>query len=106
MSPPPPRRAPMKWRGERQSSNIEDRRGQRLGGGIGGLGLGGIAIVVVIGLLMGKSPLEMLGLIAQQGGQDNAQPAPAAPGQTPGPVSDETTQFIATILGSTEDVWG
>lgn len=93
----------MKWRGARQSDNIEDRRGQRIGG-VGGLSLGGIAIVVVIALVMGKNPMELLGLLAQQGGTDTGQMAPA-PGPAPA-ANDETTQFIATILGSTEDVWG
>jgi len=95
----------MKWRGARRSENIEDRRGQRLGGGIGGLGLGGIAIVVVIGLLLGKNPIELLGLLAQQDGGAGTDVSAGRADNAP-PANDETTQFIATILGSTEDVWG
>lgn len=90
----------MKWQRARRSSNVEDRRG-RGGGGGGGmkLGLGGLAIVVVIGLIMGKNPIEMLGLVAQMdGGAPSGQSAPA-------PVNDEASQFIAAILGETEDVW-
>lgn len=93
----------MKWRSARRSGNVEDRRGAR--GPVraaGGLGLGGIAIIVVIGLVMGKNPLEILGLLgeAQQRTPPASQGTPAAT-----PVNDEAAQFIAAILGETEDVW-
>lgn len=89
----------MKWRRARRSSNVEDRRGSGGGGGGMKLGLGGLAIVVVIGLIMGKNPMEMLGLLAQmEGGAPSGQSAPV-------PVNDEASQFIAAILGETEDVW-
>jgi predicted metalloprotease len=93
----------MKWRSARRSSNIEDRRGQPLAGGGMKLGLGGIAAVVVIGLLLGKNPMEMLGLVAemQQGAPQGQMPAP---GGAP-PADDEGSQFVAAILGETEDVW-
>lgn len=91
----------MKWRSARRSSNVEDRRGMGPGGGGMKLGLGGIAAVVVIGLLLGKSPMEMLGLVAQV-----QQQAPAGPQVPPAPANDEASQFIASILGETEDVWG
>ncbi|MCM2355816.1 MAG: zinc metallopeptidase [Arenimonas sp.] len=90
----------MKWRSARRSSNVEDRRGMPGGGGMK-LGLGGIAAVVVIGLLLGKSPMEMLGLVAQV-----QQQAPAGNQAPSAPVDDEASQFIASILGETEDVWG
>jgi len=98
----------MKWRSARRSSNVEDRRGMGGGGGGGGgggmkLGIGGIAIVVVIGLLLGKNPLEMLGLVAdlqQPPGSSQPSGAPQAP-----PADDEASQFVASILGETEDVW-
>jgi len=68
------------------------------------LGIGGIAAVLVIGFLLGKSPMEMLGLIAQV--QQQA-PGQTAPGGEPGAptVDDEASQFVASILGETEDVW-
>ena len=54
----------MKWRGQRESSNVEI--GSSSGGRGGGLkmGLGGIVLVVILGLIMGKNPMEMLGLVA------------------------------------------
>ncbi len=90
----------MKWKVGRRSSNVEDRRGSGgMGvGGLGGLGIGGIVLVVVVSLLFGKNPLQVLGQVAGEG-------APTQQG-APAPVNDEASQFVATILGSTEDVWG
>lgn len=93
----------MKWRSARRSGNVEDRRGRPgAARAAGGLGLGGIAIVVVIGLVMGKSPLEILGLLGEA--QQSVPGARQGP-QTAPPANDETSQFIAAILGETEDVW-
>ncbi len=97
----------MRWKVGRKSDNVVDlrrsggaRRGRGLGLGSGKMGLGGIAAVVVIGLLLGKNPMEMLGLVSQmQGGGEQAQQ-----GQ-PIPAGDETAEFVAVILGETEDVW-
>jgi uncharacterized protein len=94
----------MKWRSARQSSNVEDRRGGRMARGAGGLGLGGIAIVVVIGLVMGKDPIEILGLLGEMQGQGGTAGVPQA--GSAAPVDDEASQFIRAILGDTEDVWG
>lgn len=88
----------MKWKRARKSSNVDDRRGRRVAAG-GGLGLGGIAIVVVISLAMGKNPMELLGLVGQFTGGDTAT------SQTSAPVDDEASRFVASILGETEDVW-
>jgi hypothetical protein len=99
----------MKWFGRRESSNIEDRRGSGLGGmrfPIGGgrrlgrgAGVGGIGIVavIVIGMLLGVDPGQILSSIEQQGG-----PAPQA---TPRQGDDPMRQFVAVVLADTEDVW-
>ena len=95
----------MKWRRARQSSNLEDRRGQR-GPAMRGLpkmGLGGIALVVVIGWFMGISPVEMLSLLTQQGSTSgNGSPSAPAPSS---PQAQEQATFVGSILGETEDVW-
>lgn len=94
----------MRWRDARRSSNIEHgggRGGMRLGGGK--LGIGGIAAVVVISLLLGKNPMEMLGLVEQvTGGAAVTQGQPA----TPTARNAENADFVAAILGETEDIWG
>jgi uncharacterized protein len=90
----------MKWKRARRSTNVEDRRGAG-GGGIR-LGLGGIAIVVLIGLVLGRSPMEMLALVSMIQGGD---PGLGTPAQTTS-ADDEHAAFVASILGETEDVWG
>jgi predicted metalloprotease len=89
----------MKWQVGRRSSNVEDRRGAGGGFGLPHLGIGGILIVVVVSLLFHKNPLQVLGAVAES--QQGA--APAGPNTQ---ANDEASQFSATILGSTEDVWG
>jgi predicted metalloprotease len=49
----------MLWKGQRQSDNVEDRRGISGGGMAIGGGLGGI-VVLVIALLLGADPRQLL----------------------------------------------
>ncbi|OMG68902.1 neutral zinc metallopeptidase [Stutzerimonas balearica] len=89
----------MRWKRARRSDNVVDARGRsgmRLGGG---LGLGGIVIVVVLGLLTGQDPLQLLG---QLGGQ--AGPA-VSERTTPADSADPQVDFVRAILGDTEDTW-
>src|SRR6185503_19679804 len=91
----------MRWRDQRQSENIEDQRGA--GGGrriaIGG-GLGGIAILV-LALLFGADPRQLLETLPQQGG--GAGPQTSRPTS---PEEEELRQFVAVVLAQTEDAWG
>ena len=82
----------------RQSSNIEDRRGMNAprAGGIGCLGL---VVVLVIAYLTGSNPLELL----QQLGTDTSVPTQERSAAPAG--NDEGRQFVAAVLGSTEDAW-
>ena len=86
----------MDWRQGRRSDNVEDRRG----GGGGRLSLGAVAIVVVVSLLLGKNPLEMLGLVEQATQAVPQQPAPGT-----ADANDPRVDFVRAILGETEDVW-
>jgi predicted metalloprotease len=88
----------MRWQMSRQSSNIEDRRGMNVprAGGIGCLGL---VVVLVISYLTGSNPLELL----QQLGTDTSVPTQERPAAPAG--NDEGRQFVAAVLGSTEDAW-
>jgi predicted metalloprotease len=92
----------MRWERGRRSDNVVNAGGggSRFGGGKG-LGLGGIAIVVVIGLLSGQDPISILDMLLGQGGQ-----GPAVSTQTQAPASSEQTEFVRAILGDTEDTWG
>jgi len=89
----------MRWKGRRQSANIEDRRGQRRGGTamIGG-GIGTIVIVLLF-VLLGGDPREIMSLVDATSTSQPTGAESAAPG------NDETRQFVSTVLGDTEDVW-
>jgi hypothetical protein len=90
----------MKLGGERESSNVEDRRGMGGGGRIAiGGGIGGLAILL-IATLLGVDPSQLLN--SGSGGG----PVPGAQTQQAPPQNDEMSQFVRRVLGSTETVWG
>lgn len=86
----------------RASGNIEDRRGFGMGGvGAGGLGIGAVVILTLIGWATGINPLVLINGAEQVTQERPAQYQPAQRG-TP---TDQVGQFVARILGETEDVW-
>jgi predicted metalloprotease len=90
----------LRWRDQRQSDNIEDQRGS--GGGrriaIGG-GLGGI-VVLVLALLFGADPRQLLEQLPQGGAGPQTASRPASAEE------EELRQFVAAVLAQTEDAWG
>ena len=116
----------MRWRGRRQSSNVEDQRGQGggfgggfgRGGGLGrggirvpipggmrsgtGGGLSGIIIIVILFFVLRACGIDPLAMLEEAGApQSQVQPRdPSAP-----QASDEMKQFVGTVLAETEDVW-
>jgi uncharacterized protein len=88
----------MLWKGRRQSENVEDRRGVSGGGLAVGGGLGGI-VVLVIALLLGADPGEIL----EQSPVN--QPGSGAASQPTNPEEEELRQFVGAVLADTEDVW-
>jgi predicted metalloprotease len=100
----------MKWEGQRQSDNVEDRRGSGGFGGGGmprvggrGIGLGTIVIALLAGWIFGINPLTLLGALGG-GGAVVAPSSQQAPAQAP-PANDQVAAFVSTVLASTEDVW-
>src|SRR5262252_3258957 len=101
----------MKWEGDRQSDNVEDRRdeGPSMGGGgfsFGGgrgIGVGTIVIALVAGWAFGINPLTILGALSG-GGMPEAPVAQQAPAHRP-PADDKLAAFVSTVLADTEDVW-
>jgi predicted metalloprotease len=88
---------------ERESDNIEDRRGDGGGGfsiGGGHVGIGGVVLALVLSYFTGINPLTLLGLVDNQGASVTA-PAPA---HRP-PADDASARFVSKVLASTEDTW-
>ncbi len=98
----------MKWEGNRESDNVEDRRSSSGGGTGGGLlggrsiGIGTIVVALLGGWVFGINPLTILNLLS--GGAPTAQVQQQAPAQRP-PADDRTARFVSTVLADTEDVW-
>ena len=99
----------MKWEGNRESDNVEDRRGGGGGGGGGfgiggkGIGIGTIVIALIGGAVFGINPLQVLDMLGGGGGgmAPSSQPAVQAT-----PATDKQTRFVRVVLADTEDVWG
>lgn len=109
----------MEWKGRRQSSNVEDRRGQsmpsRRGGGGGAIGsllmtlfMRGSAktkiimvVVVLFGFFIFKGQfLEILGLSSSSSSYSSQIE------QTGGGQNDEMRAYLSTMMGDNEQVWG
>lgn len=98
----------MKWEGNRESDNVEDRRGGGSGGGgmLGGrsIGIGTIVIALVGGWLFGINPLTILGVLG--GGEGGAPQGQVQQAPAQNTVADDPEKkFIKTLLADTEDVW-
>jgi len=88
----------MRWRGERQSTNIEDRRGMSAGRVAVGGGLGTI-VIMILALLFGVNPQQLFEQLPsdQQPGVQTSRPI--------SPQEEELKEFVAVVLAKSEDVW-
>jgi predicted metalloprotease len=82
---------------QRESGNVEDRRGRGLVGG--GIGVGGI-LVAVVAYFLGFDPGTALNIGQQLAPQQEARDVPK------GVPNDPMGRFVSQVLGSTEEVWG
>ncbi len=89
----------MRYKGRRQSSNVEDRRGMSTGRKVGVSG--GIATIVIalIVMLLGGDPQSVLNVMQQQGVTETATD------YQPSAHEQELTEFVSVVLADTEDVW-
>ncbi len=118
----------MKWRGRRESKNVEDRRGQSggfgssrgrgirfpmprsRGGQGGGIGIMGLLIIVGLMFFFGVDPRVILQGGSQGGVPEIRTPRPST-GQTPQQpapqrkASDDGRKFVSVVLADTEEVW-
>jgi predicted metalloprotease len=87
--------------GERESDNIEDRRGMPIKGIAAGGGGIVMLIIVLIALFTGKDPTPLLQQVQQQ-----QQGSPGAAQGQVDPAEEPLRKFVAVVLADTEDVWG
>jgi len=102
----------MRWDDFRRSDNIEDRRDDEPSGGgfgmpgrAGGLGIGTIVVLGLIGWALGIDPRLLIGGAEVLTGGDQTTQAPQQRPREGGAGNDETGQFVAAVLGDTEDRW-
>jgi predicted metalloprotease len=93
----------MRWEGQRESGNIEDRRSMgpaRIGGG---LGIVGIVLVLAVSYFTGINPVTLLNML--NGVQEI--PNPSTPSESPptGTPSDQLGKFASVVLADTETTW-
>jgi uncharacterized protein len=108
----------MRWEDFRRSENVEDRRDEGYSGGggygmpmgAGGLGIGTIVVLGLVGWALGIDPRMLIGgaEVLTGGGPSYQQPyeSPTRSGpRQSGTPSDQIGQFVAAVLGDTEDRW-
>ncbi len=91
----------MRIDGERESDNVEDRRGSGGGGMMGGkrgIGIGSIVIAAIAYFVFGINPMTTLGVVG--GGSQSAQQAPVASN-----ANDPMKKFAKVVIADTEDAW-
>ena len=103
----------MKWEGNRESSNVEDRRDE--GGGSGGssggllggrsIGIGTIVVALLGGWAFGINPITILNVLSGGAPPAQVQQAPSQNAPKGPPADDRMGKFVATVLADTEDVW-
>ncbi len=91
----------MRWSDLGRSRNLEDDRGSSGGGfGYGRMGIGGIAVVVVVALLTHQNPLSLLQRVE---GSPPAASAAAAP--VSDPAEEREVRFVSFVLDTVQKSW-
>ncbi len=110
----------MRWQQGRRSRNVVDQRGGGRSGrgrvaGRGGSKVGGLMTVgiVIAGLVFGFNPMKLINMTGGLGGAGGGFGSGGALAPSSGGVQydasaskdDEAGQFVASVLGYTEDTW-
>lgn len=92
----------MRWQTGRRSSNVEDRRGMS-GRGMAGLGGGGLLVLLLLAVVTGTNPLDLL----QQAGPvaEMAGPSVSVAPEQFSAEEQRLADFSSVVLADTEDVW-
>jgi predicted metalloprotease len=90
----------MRWTRGGTSENIEDRRGVRVGRGVG-VGLGGVVILGILSLLTGQNFLALLGPLSEMTSETTTEEGPIQST----PEEDERVQFVSFVLDDAQATW-
>jgi predicted metalloprotease len=92
----------MRWKGGRRSQNVEDRRGTRMGRGaaVGGVGGLGFLVIVVLYMLLGGDPAQLVEQMPTQ-----SMPSASTSAGPPPPGQEGLADFVSVVLADTEDTW-
>ena len=83
----------MRWQGRTRSTNVQDRRGMRMSGGMMGGGAG-LIIAIIAALIFGVNPGDVI----------NQAPVVQEPVELT-PADEEARAFVEVILADTEAAW-
>jgi uncharacterized protein len=89
----------MRWKGRRQSSNVDDRRRLRMGRRAKGGGIGAI-VLALVAIYFGVDPAVVLNL--SQGLQGPTEITSSKPLS---PQEKQMGEFVSVVLADTEDAW-
>jgi predicted metalloprotease len=90
----------MRWTRRGPSENLEDRRGIRVGRGVG-VGLGGVVILGLLSLLTGQNFLALLGPLSEMTSQTTTQEGPIEST----PEEEERVEFVSFVLDDAQATW-
>src|SRR5690606_25423560 len=90
----------MRYKGRRQSSNVEDRRGMSTGKKVGIRGGIFAVIALVVYVLLGGDPQMALNFL-----QSGTGTTETATEYQPTAQEQELAEFVSVVLADTEDVW-
>ena len=94
----------MRWTSRGRSRHVEDRRGQRAGSGlrrVAPIGLGGLAVLLVLSLITGQDFLSM----ADPADGDVGLEQPAGPAGPVSPEEERLVDFISFVLDDAQETW-
>lgn len=92
----------MRWKGQRRSTRVDDRRGRGIKGGAK-LSGGMIVIALIFAVVTGQNPLALLGGMMGQSGSPSQQQVQIPKQQSS--AEKESADFSSVIFASTEDIW-
>jgi uncharacterized protein len=92
----------MRWAPGGRSEDLEDRRDEGGGGGIGGahIGIGGFLILLVLSIVFKKDFFSLLGNNGAVSGQTVSQPDPQRDAR-----EEPTVQFVSFVLDDAQKTW-